>query len=123
MKAAREEIFGPVLAVMKYSTEEESVQMANDTMYGLAAAVWTSNQSRAERIASKLRTGTVWINDVHTLSVNAPRGGYKQSGFGRELGEDALDEYTELKHVYINKEGVFNEISKSLVMGGAEQET
>jgi acyl-CoA reductase-like NAD-dependent aldehyde dehydrogenase len=123
MKAAREEIFGPVLAVMKYSTEEEAVQMANDTMYGLAAAVWTSDQSRAERIVSKLRAGTVWVNDVHTLSVNAPRGGYKQSGFGRELGEEALDEYTELKHVYINKEGVFNEISTSLVMGGAGQET
>ncbi|HML01859.1 MAG TPA: aldehyde dehydrogenase family protein [Candidatus Bathyarchaeia archaeon] len=123
MKAAREEIFGPVLAVIKYSTEEEAIQMANDTTYGLAAAVWTSNQSRAERVISKLRAGTIWVNDVHTLSVNAPRGGYKQSGFGRELGEDALNEYTELKHVYINKEGVFNEISKSLVMGGAEQET
>jgi acyl-CoA reductase-like NAD-dependent aldehyde dehydrogenase len=123
MKAAREEIFGPVLAVMKYSTEEQAVQMANDTMYGLAAAVWTSDQSRAERVVSKLRAGTVWVNDVHTLSVNAPRGGYKQSGFGRELGEEALDDYTELKHVYINKEGVFNEISTSLVMGGAGQET
>jgi aldehyde dehydrogenase (NAD+) len=122
MKAAREEIFGPVLAVMKYSTEEEAVQMANDTPYGLAAAVWTSDQNRAERIVSELRAGTVWINDVHTLSVNAPRGGYKQSGFGRELGQEALDEYTELKHVYINKEGVFNQISKSLVIG-AEQET
>jgi len=123
MKAAREEIFGPVLAVMKYSTEQEAVQMANDTIYGLAAAVWTSNQSKAEHVVSKLRAGTVWVNDVHILSVNAPRGGYKQSGFGRELGEEALDEYTELKHVYINKEGVFNEISTSLVIGGAGQET
>ncbi|CAM4216545.1 aldehyde dehydrogenase [Bacillus manliponensis] len=100
MKIAQEEIFGPVLCVIRYSNLDEAIQMANDTIYGLAAGVWTKDVNKAYQVARKLRAGTVWINDWHLLRTDAPFGGYKQSGLGRELGKHSLDAYTEIKHVH-----------------------
>lgn len=102
MTIVQEEIFGPVLTVEKFETEEEAVRLANNTVYGLAGAVWTGDMNRAERVAGRLRMGTVWINDFHPYFPQAPWGGYKQSGIGRELGHIGLEEYTELKHIYKN---------------------
>ncbi|MEH7453755.1 aldehyde dehydrogenase family protein [Gottfriedia acidiceleris] len=100
MKIAQEEIFGPVLCVIRYSTVEEAVEIANDTIYGLAAGIWSKDVNKALKISRELKAGTVWINDWHMLRSDAPFGGYKQSGFGRELGRYALDEYTQVKHVH-----------------------
>ncbi|MEH7748039.1 aldehyde dehydrogenase family protein [Neobacillus drentensis] len=100
MKIAREEIFGPVLSVIRYSTVEEAIEIANDTIYGLAGGVWTKDVNKGMKIARELKAGTIWINDWHMLRSDAPFGGYKQSGFGRELGRHALDEYSQLKHVH-----------------------
>ncbi|WP_307440681.1 betaine-aldehyde dehydrogenase [Bacillus sp. V2I10] len=102
MRIVQEESFGPVITVETFETEEEAVQLANDSLYGLAGAVWTSDMNRAERIVKKLRMGTVWINDFHPYFPQAPWGGYKQSGIGRELSHVGLEEYTEIKHVYMN---------------------
>ncbi|MDF0725468.1 aldehyde dehydrogenase family protein [Cytobacillus sp. S13-E01] len=100
MKIAQEEIFGPVLTVIRYSEIEEVIEMANDTIYGLAAGVWTKDVNKAYDVARKLRAGVVWINDWHMLRNDAPFGGYKQSGIGREMGKHSLDAYTQLKHVH-----------------------
>ncbi|ADG06015.1 aldehyde dehydrogenase family protein [Kyrpidia tusciae] len=97
---AREEIFGPVAFVMPFDTPEEVVGLANDTRYGLAAGLWTRDLSLAHRTARALKAGTVWINAYNLLDAAAPFGGYRMSGFGRELGEEALDLYTELKTVW-----------------------
>ncbi|KLK98115.1 betaine-aldehyde dehydrogenase [Bacillus pumilus] len=102
MRIVQEEVFGPVLTVESFRTEEEVIKLANDTIYGLAGAVWSSDISKAERVARQLRLGTVWINDFHPYFAQAPWGGYKQSGIGRELGRTGLEEYTELKHLYRN---------------------
>ncbi|PFH45371.1 hypothetical protein AMATHDRAFT_9388 [Amanita thiersii Skay4041] len=102
MKIVKEEIFGPVGVVIKFDTEEEVIKMANDTTYGLAAAVFTQNLNRAIETAHKLKAGTAWINCINQLHVNVPFGGYKQSGIGRELGEYALDNYTNVKAVHVN---------------------
>jgi aldehyde dehydrogenase (NAD+) len=100
MRIAQEEIFGPVLAVIKYDSLEDAIKQANDTIYGLAAGVWSANLERAVSVANKLRAGTVWINDYHLINAEAPFGGYKQSGIGRELGTWGLHEYTEIKHIH-----------------------
>ncbi|MCF8563806.1 aldehyde dehydrogenase family protein [Alicyclobacillus tolerans] len=100
MKIAQEEIFGPVLSVIRYSDLDEAIRIANDTIYGLAAGIWTRDLNQAYKMAREIKAGTVWINDWHMLRSDAPFGGYKQSGFGRELGKYALDEYTQLKHVH-----------------------
>ncbi|KAA0563194.1 aldehyde dehydrogenase [Bacillus sp. CH30_1T] len=100
MKIAREEIFGPVLSVIRYSTVEEAIEIANDTIYGLAGGVWSKDVNKAMKIARELKAGTIWINDWHMMRSDAPFGGYKQSGFGRELGRHALDEYSQVKHVH-----------------------
>ncbi|HZY43056.1 MAG TPA: aldehyde dehydrogenase family protein, partial [Anaerolineae bacterium] len=100
MRIAQEEIFGPVLAVIKYDSLEDAIRMANDTIYGLAAGVWSASLERAMSVANKLRAGTVWINDYHLINAEAPFGGYKQSGIGRELGTWGLHEYTEVKHIH-----------------------
>ena len=99
MKIAREEIFGPVLAVIKYSTEEEAIAIANDTIYGLSGGVWSRDVNKANEIATKIKAGTIWINDWHVFRNDSPFGGYKQSGAGRELGRQVFNEYTELKNV------------------------
>jgi aldehyde dehydrogenase (NAD+) len=101
MKIAREEIFGPVASAIPFKDENDAVFQGNDTTYGLAAAVWTKDISRAHTIARKLKAGTVWINTYGQIDPMSPFGGYKQSGFGRELGKYAIDLYTQIKSVYL----------------------
>ncbi|MFF4260776.1 MULTISPECIES: aldehyde dehydrogenase family protein [Streptomyces] len=102
MRVVREEVFGPVLTVETFRTEDEAVALANDTEYGLAGAVWTADAARARRVAGRLRHGTVWINDFHPYLPQAEWGGFGKSGIGRELGPSGLAEYREAKHIYQN---------------------
>jgi aldehyde dehydrogenase (NAD+) len=99
---AQEEIFGPVLSVIKYKDVDDAIAMANDSIYGLGGAVFTRDIPKAIEIAKRIRTGTVWINDYHLLNALAPFGGYKQSGVGRELGPHGLLEYTQVKHIHVD---------------------
>ncbi|MCI0449622.1 MAG: aldehyde dehydrogenase family protein [Chlorobi bacterium] len=103
MRIAQEEIFGPVLAVIKAKDENDAVRIANASSYGLAGGIWSKDNDRAMEVAKKLRAGTVWINEWHLLNDFAPFGGYKQSGIGRELGLEGLKSYTELKHIHIDE--------------------
>ncbi|TPW09534.1 MAG: aldehyde dehydrogenase, partial [bacterium] len=96
------EIFGPVVAVMKFSSDDDAIALANDHMYGLAAGLWTNDLRRAHRLAARLEAGTVWVNTYNFYDPAAPFGGYKESGFGRELGMHALAEYTQTKTVWID---------------------
>jgi acyl-CoA reductase-like NAD-dependent aldehyde dehydrogenase len=105
MTIAQEEIFGPVLSVIRYSTLEEAIALANDSIYGLGGGVWSRDREKAMHIARQLRTGTVWINEWHLISEKAPFGGYKQSGIGREFGVEGLFEYMETKHLHIDELG------------------
>jgi aldehyde dehydrogenase (NAD+) len=100
MRIAQEEIFGPVLCVIRYHTVGEAITIANDTRYGLAASVWSRDLNEAQEVARAIRAGTVWINDHHLINAKAPFGGYKDSGIGRELGPQALEAYTEVKHIH-----------------------
>jgi aldehyde dehydrogenase (NAD+) len=102
MRIAREEVFGPIAAVIPFDDEADAIRIANDTEFGLAAGVWTGNVQRAHRVASKLRSGTVWINNYRKTGYSTPFGGYKQSGMGRENGPDALHGYTEEKSVWVD---------------------
>ncbi|MNQ62931.1 Betaine aldehyde dehydrogenase [compost metagenome] len=102
MRIAREEIFGPVITVERFRGETEALQLANGTPFGLAAGVWTGNLAKAHRVARRLRAGTVWINDYNAAFPQAPWGGYKSSGIGRELSSAGLEEFSELKHLYLN---------------------
>jgi aldehyde dehydrogenase (NAD+) len=101
MKIAKEEIFGPVMSIMKFKDVEEVVERSNRTEYGLAAAVWTRDISKAHAIANSVRAGTVWVNCYDVFDAAAPFGGFKQSGIGRELGEYGLQQYTEVKTVTV----------------------
>ncbi len=102
MKIAREEIFGPVLSVLEFSDVDEVIEQANENPYGLAAAVWTRDVKRAHSVSRRLKAGTVWINTYGLMDAALPFGGYKSSGFGRELGAHAIEHYTELKTVWLN---------------------
>jgi len=105
MRVVAEEIFGPVLAVMRFSSEEEAIAQANGTQYGLAAAVWTKDVHRAHRVAHRLRAGTVWINAYRVVAPNVPFGGVQMSGIGRENGIDAVRAYTETKAIWVELTG------------------
>jgi betaine-aldehyde dehydrogenase len=102
MRIVQEEVFGPVITVERFSTEEEALRNANSTIYGLSAGFWTRDPDRIRRMSAGLRFGTVWVNDFNVYFTQAPWGGYKQSGLGRELGRMGLEEYTEVKHVFQN---------------------
>jgi aldehyde dehydrogenase (NAD+) len=136
MRIAQEEIFGPVVCLIRYDSEEEAVAIANDSIYGLAGGVFSSSTARAERMARQIRTGTVWINNYHSFGDFCPFGGYKQSGIGRELGHAGLAEYTQIKRMHVAAfadhesnftMGILNDnikvpfiqyISPTLIMGG-----
>jgi aldehyde dehydrogenase (NAD+) len=102
MTIAREEIFGPVVSVMPFDSVDEVMARANSTDYGLVAAVWTKDVKKAHLAAQKLKAGTVWINCYHFVDAAAPWGGVKQSGYGREKGQYALENYTALKSVWVD---------------------
>lgn len=102
MKISREEIFGPVLPIIPFEGEEEAIRLANDTTYGLASGIQTGDIRRALRLADKIKAGTVWLNTWHKYHPNAPFGGYKMSGYGREQGCEALENYTQYKTVWAN---------------------
>jgi len=102
MKVAREEIFGPVMSVIPFTSADEVIELSNDNEYGLAAAVWTRDIKKGLNTAKALRAGIVWINDSQPAPTETPWGGYKQSGIGRELGREGLDDYLEAKHIYVN---------------------
>ncbi|WP_037144749.1 aldehyde dehydrogenase [Rhodococcoides fascians] len=102
-RLAQEEIFGPVASVVKFHDEDDAARIANDVDFGLAAAVWTTDTARAQRMVRRLRAGTVWVNTYRVVHYAMPFGGFKQSGLGRELGPDALDAYTEVKSVFVDE--------------------
>ena len=105
MYLAQEEVFGPVLAIITFRDEEEAIALANRTRYGLAAGIWTKDLKRAHRVARGIRAGTVWINTYRALSYASPFGGYNQSGYGREMGIEAVREFTQVKSVWVNLAG------------------
>jgi acyl-CoA reductase-like NAD-dependent aldehyde dehydrogenase len=113
---AREEVFGPVLVALGFENEDEAVDIANDTDYGLAAGVWSGNPERAKRVAGRIEAGTVWVNDYHLLSAAAPRGGFKKSGIGRELGLEGIMEFTQTRHIFINEGGDIEEVAYGLIL-------
>lgn len=117
MCIAREEIFGPVLSVLSYGSVDDAIKIANDTEYGLSAGVWSQDTQRALDVARQLQAGSVWINDWHNISQHMPFGGFKQSGSGRELGPDALDEFTEQKAITIDLTGRVDRRAYGLVLG------
>jgi len=102
MRVVREEIFGPVLAVMRWTEVDDLIAMANDTPYGLSAGLWTHDLAQAHRIAAAIKAGTVWINCYNLTDPASPFGGYKQSGWGREMGRGVLEQYSETKSVWVN---------------------
>jgi len=102
MRVAQEEIFGPVTAVISFRNEDDLIRQANDTIYGLSAGIWTRDLGRAHRFARAVHAGTVWINTYNMIHPASPFGGYKQSGYGRELGKHALDLYTQIKSVWVD---------------------
>lgn len=107
MRIAQEEVFGPILSIIRFKTDDEAVEIANDTLYGLAAGIWTQNLDRAINLPARLRAGTVWVNAYRVVSYLAPFGGFKNSGIGRENGKEAIREYLEAKSVFVNtKRGV-----------------
>jgi acyl-CoA reductase-like NAD-dependent aldehyde dehydrogenase len=102
MRIAREEIFGPVVAIMPFDSTDDAIRLANDTVFGLTAGVWTRDIKLAHRVARAIRAGTVWVNAYNVVMSEAPFGGFRQSGWGRENGPHAIESFTEVKHVYVN---------------------
>jgi aldehyde dehydrogenase (NAD+) len=105
MAIARDEIFGPVMSILTFEDWEDLIRRANNTFYGLAAAIWTRNISSAHEFAKRVRAGTVWVNCYDVFDAAAPFGGFKMSGQGRELGEEGLKAYTECKTVTVSLDG------------------
>jgi len=113
---AREEVFGPVLVALEFDNEENAVTIANDTEYGLAAGVWSKDIQKAKRVASEIDAGTVWINEYHLLSAAAPRGGFKKSGIGRELGLEGILDLTQTRHIFVNEGTDIDEVAYGLIL-------
>jgi acyl-CoA reductase-like NAD-dependent aldehyde dehydrogenase len=105
MRVAQEEIFGPVSSVITFKDDDELIEKANDTIYGLSAGIWTQNITRAHRFAKAVKAGVVWINTYNMMNAASPFGGYKQSGYGREMGRHALELYTQVKSVWVDLSG------------------
>jgi aldehyde dehydrogenase (NAD+) len=105
MRIAREEVFGPVLSIIPFDDEADAFAIANDSPYGLAAGLWSSDMSRVFRGAAALQAGTIWVNTYRAVSYMAPFGGYKRSGIGRENGREAIDAYLQTKTVWIDTSG------------------
>jgi acyl-CoA reductase-like NAD-dependent aldehyde dehydrogenase len=105
MRVAQEEIFGPVVSVISFKDEDDLIKQANDTIYGLSAGIWTQDITRAHRFAREIKAGVVWINTFNMFNAASPFGGYKQSGYGREMGRHALDLYTQIKSVWVDLSG------------------
>ncbi|MGH8429572.1 MAG: aldehyde dehydrogenase family protein, partial [Solimonas sp.] len=101
MRIAQEEIFGPVLSAIPFDTQDDAIRIANDSIYGLGAGVWTQNIQRAFALSEAIESGMVWVNTYRAVSFMSPFGGYKQSGIGRESGIEAIDEYLQTKSVWI----------------------
>lgn len=120
MRIAREEVFGPVLVVIPYESDEDAVAIANDSDYGLSASIWTSDNARGLALADRIQAGSVWINDAHQINCRLPFGGFKQSGIGRELGPDALDVYTEVKTVHLDLSGGRENKPYDVLLGNAD---
>jgi acyl-CoA reductase-like NAD-dependent aldehyde dehydrogenase len=102
MRIAQEEIFGPVVAVIPFDTEDEAIAIANGTPFGLATSIWTRDVARAHRVAHSLQCGITWINDHHRIDPASPWGGFKMSGIGRENGIVAYEEYTQIQNIIVN---------------------
>ncbi len=113
---AKEEVFGPVLVALEFDKEEDAVATANDTEYGLAAGVWSKDIQKAQRVASEIEAGTVWINEYHLLSAAAPRGGFKKSGIGRELGLEGILDLTQTRHIFVNEGTDLDEVAYGLIL-------
>jgi acyl-CoA reductase-like NAD-dependent aldehyde dehydrogenase len=113
---AREEVFGPVLVALEFDGESDAIAIANDTEYGLAAGVWSQDIKKAKRVASEIDAGTVWVNEYHLLSAAAPRGGFKKSGIGRELGLEGIAEFTQTRHIFVNEGADIDEVAYGLIL-------
>ena len=120
MRICKEEIFGPVLAVLKYSSVDDAIEKANDVVYGLAASVWGKDITTLIKVANSLRFGTVWINEHGVLVSEMPHGGFKQSGFGKDLSMYALEDFTQIKHIYIDQTGLVRKPWYYVVYGDKE---
>ncbi len=105
MRVAQEEIFGPVVSVITFQNEEDLIKQANETIYGLSAGIWTRDITRAHRFAKEIKAGVIWINTFNMFNAASPFGGYKQSGYGREMGKHALEMYTHVKSVWVDLSG------------------
>ena len=105
MRVAQEEIFGPVVSVLSFKDEDDLIKQANETIYGLSAGIWTRDITRAHRFAKEIKAGVVWINTFNMFNAASPFGGYKQSGYGREMGKHALELYTQIKSVWVDLSG------------------